>query len=228
MVRIGQRKGNAVIFPKDNSVILTGPASRSTPQITSNVKEWSTWSLQPHSQNEIREKILTDYQNVCFTYLCDTQEFTESFLEEVMVLSTGWFDKGNYSAPAVAAAINQFRAWRGKGEKDSLYDPDWRFQAACRNTDMSRSPGSSYYEVSHKDIYEKIDWASIAKRFRFSKAFEKRYNLVRYRPNTQPQPQKLQKPQKTTANNKNAKVLDFVKAIKAKSDKQSPVNVKKV
>lgn len=63
----------------------------------SDVTEWITFSLTPHTEDEIREKVLTDYHNVCFAYICAHQKLSEEFIIELAALSTGLLHKFNYS-----------------------------------------------------------------------------------------------------------------------------------
>lgn len=60
------------------------------------IREWATWSSVPHSEEEIREKCLTDFKNVCFTFLCEKSKMSCDFIEELMSLSTGILTKENY------------------------------------------------------------------------------------------------------------------------------------
>lgn len=53
------------------------------------VEKWSTWSLTPHTEDEIRKECLRNFDHVCFTYVCETSKLTPEFIEEFMVLSTG-------------------------------------------------------------------------------------------------------------------------------------------
>lgn len=62
----------------------------------SDVSEWSTFSRTAHTEEEIREKILTDFNNVCFSYLCSCQKLSEEFIPELAALSTGLLNKNNY------------------------------------------------------------------------------------------------------------------------------------
>jgi hypothetical protein len=65
---------------------------------------WAEWSLTPHTEDEIREKVLTDYNNVCFAYVCEKSPMTKRFAEELAVLSAArnedetakpWLNKNN-------------------------------------------------------------------------------------------------------------------------------------
>jgi len=47
------------------------------------------WCLTPHTENEIRERVLTDYKDICFNYLCSYSRMTDEFRIELAVLSLG-------------------------------------------------------------------------------------------------------------------------------------------
>lgn len=66
------------------------------PKEKTKVDLWAEWSLTPHTEDEIREKILTDYDGVCFSYLCGSSKLSETFIIELMALSTGLLNKENY------------------------------------------------------------------------------------------------------------------------------------
>ena len=51
-------------------------------------KTWK-WCLTPHQENEIRERVLTDYKDICFNYLCSYSQMTDEFRTELAVLSLG-------------------------------------------------------------------------------------------------------------------------------------------
>jgi len=65
-------------------------------KFVADVSHWAEWSLTPHTEDEIREKVLTDYNNVCFTYVCCNSDMSADFIEEFMALSTGLLTKENY------------------------------------------------------------------------------------------------------------------------------------
>lgn len=51
-------------------------------------KTWK-WCLDPHTEDEIRERVLTDYGDICFNYLCSYSPMSEEFRKELAVLSLG-------------------------------------------------------------------------------------------------------------------------------------------
>ena len=56
---------------------------------------WVNWSCNPHTEDEIRETVLHDYNTVCFSYVCRYSTMSEDFIKELIVLSTGIFSGGN-------------------------------------------------------------------------------------------------------------------------------------
>lgn len=79
-----------------NHAVLIEKQNKRKPGEKTKVDLWAEWSLAPHTEDEIREKILTDFDGVCFTYLCGTQVLSEDFIVELMALSTGLLNKENY------------------------------------------------------------------------------------------------------------------------------------
>ena len=82
---------------KPNNVLAIENQNKRKPGEKTKVDLWAEWSLAPHTEDEIREKILTDFDGVCFTYLCGSQVLSEDFIVELMALSTGLLNKENYS-----------------------------------------------------------------------------------------------------------------------------------
>jgi hypothetical protein len=54
--------------------------------------EWVTWSMTPHSEDEIRKAVFKTPKLICWTYICRFSVLSEQFIEEALVLSTGVFD----------------------------------------------------------------------------------------------------------------------------------------
>lgn len=62
---------------------------------TSNpIGDWAVWAMQPHTTEEIRERLITmPIEKTCIAYLCKCSCIEDDFLEEFLVLSTGLFHK---------------------------------------------------------------------------------------------------------------------------------------
>ena len=50
-------------------------------------KEWIEWSLKPHSEEEIRERVLNDRESVCYSYICSSSRLSEKFIIELAIIS---------------------------------------------------------------------------------------------------------------------------------------------
>lgn len=59
------------------------------------VMEWASWSMKQHTEEEIRQKIYKDINDVCFTYLCRYCKMSCEFIEELFILSTGLVTETN-------------------------------------------------------------------------------------------------------------------------------------
>jgi hypothetical protein len=84
----------SIIMERYNKNMPMGMAKRSPD--ADKVKFWQEWSMTPHTEDEIREQILTDLNSVCFTYVCRYSKMSSKFIEEFIALSTGFLNKENY------------------------------------------------------------------------------------------------------------------------------------
>jgi hypothetical protein len=125
-------------------------------KVISDVTDWAKWSLTPHTEEEIREKVLTDYDNVCFTYVCGTSLMSAEFLEELMALSTGLLDKSNYDEyyEDVLKGVH-INMGVEVGELDKLSLP--KIYVKNKTCQLSSKPGLDY-------LYSKLDWWAISQR----------------------------------------------------------------
>ena len=54
------------------------------------VKEWSEWSMQPHTEEEIEERIRrVGTDGVCTSFICRYSQMSCSFIERMLALTTG-------------------------------------------------------------------------------------------------------------------------------------------
>lgn len=130
-------------------------------KIISNVEEWSTWCDTPRTEAEIREKCLTDYTNVCFTYLCEKQTIREGFIPELMALSTGLLTKTTYEKywrPIAKASM--ILAGVEEGEIDF---------ASLPGGDSFRSKSGLCLLV------DRLNWEELKRNCNFSPAFQKKF-----------------------------------------------------
>lgn len=78
------------------SAKLKGSTVMQEPRVISQLDEWRDWNTTPRTEDEIREMCLTNFDFVCFTYICGYSQLSADFIEELMVLSTGLLTKDNY------------------------------------------------------------------------------------------------------------------------------------
>lgn len=56
------------------------------------IGDWITWSMTPHSTNEIRRRLTEkSIDKTCMSYLCRFSKIDPDFLDELVVLSSGMF-----------------------------------------------------------------------------------------------------------------------------------------
>ena len=67
-----------------------GPISKES------VERWIEFSMNPRTEEEIREQILTDPSYVCYSYICMKSSLSEEFIDELKILSTELLDKETY------------------------------------------------------------------------------------------------------------------------------------
>lgn len=57
------------------------------------VEEWMTWSMTPHTEEEIEERLRRAPDSCCVSYICRYSNLSEPFIERMMALTTGLIDE---------------------------------------------------------------------------------------------------------------------------------------
>ena len=129
------------------------------------VNEWLNFSINPRSEYEIREKILSDKfrdSDVCFTYICRFSKLSESFIEELEVLSTGF--------------ISYFNLDDFDKVKEALYKEEG--VTVIKNRHGDNNPDKLLH-INNSQINSRIDWYYIAKHQTLSPEFiSKHFNKI--------------------------------------------------
>lgn len=128
-------------------------------------ESWGKWGLVPRTEEEIREKVLTDPENICFSFVVMRSSISEEFKEELRVLSisnprTGlpYLTKQNYSnlyksMYALYQNVNYGKNYPSKKEARMLVSgvSCYGRQPACNKKDVEEfvnngtiRPGSSF------------------------------------------------------------------------------------
>lgn len=138
---------------------------RNDKSTSSNVGEWNTWAFRDDlTEDDVREKCLTDYKHVCFAYLTETHHFREEFYDELMVLSTGLLNKKTYPI-YFDALLNAIKIHNGmiKGEINTALLP------MVRKTSKA-DPLTC--------LNDRLDWNKILSDKRFSPAFRRAHAML--------------------------------------------------
>lgn len=139
-----------------------------------NVREWSRWSLEPHTEDEIREKCLTDFNNVCFSFLCEKSKMSCEFIEELLALSTGILTKDNYDT---MYDIVHATVLKDNGV-DGIMVHDWCIKESETHIKESEIPNKSGKEryIQSKKVRDRLDWRSICRYQRLTEEFMRKFN----------------------------------------------------
>lgn len=131
----------------------------------SDTTEWANWSTTIHTEDEIREKCLTDYNNVCFTYVCNKSPISEDFILEFAVLSMGILNKDNYKEN-----IKKLKKMMGKHLGLEEYKG---IRSKCTLIPAKFYSGYNGKEItlSVDDLFDKLDWVGLSQNSRFSEEF---------------------------------------------------------
>lgn len=62
---------------------------------TKKVNDWASFSLNPRTEDEIRERLKEDKESVCLSYICENSVLSEEFIEELIKLTKCKNSKGN-------------------------------------------------------------------------------------------------------------------------------------
>ena len=118
-----------------------------------------------YTEEEIREKCLTDYNNVCFTYLCNKSPISEDFILEFAVLSMGILDKDNYKAN-----IKKLKRMMGKHLGLEEYKG---VRSKCTLIPAEFYNGYTGEEItlSVDNMFDKLDWVGLSQNSKFSEEF---------------------------------------------------------
>ncbi len=140
-------------------------------QQVASIREWATWSSVPHSEEEIREKRLTDFKNVCFTFLCEKSKMSCDFIEELMSLSTGVLTKENYEEmyeKVHRTVLSHNGVDEVQADKWSIDEEDTQLK--------SIKESSSTKTISSSSVNDRIDWLAICRYQVLTEDFMRKFN----------------------------------------------------
>ena len=130
--------------------------------------KWHEWSMEPHTEEEIRDAYLNDPDNICTTYICRYSNLSENFIEELIYLSTGVFAyrPDLYTENNIAYL-----------KKIMEIEPTTARSEYIKSINISNVPKKDKEFVDHlkhyhANIRSKIDWWQIANHQLLSKDFK--------------------------------------------------------
>lgn len=142
--------------------IVAGLA-KANPEDVKNVQDWISFSMSNHTPDEIRERILTNPDSVCYSYLCRYAIIPEDFMEELMALSTGVLSHENYDE--TIDLVKKALAFNMKLSKEEPEDDTIVFTTTKDKEDI----------VMVKDLRDRLDWMYISRFQQFSDDFIRKY-----------------------------------------------------
>lgn len=140
-------------------------------QQVASIREWTTWSSVPHSEEEIREKCLTDFKNVCFTFLCEKSKMSCDFIEELMSLSTGILTKENYEEmyeKVHQTVLSHNRVDGVQADKWSIDEEDTQLKTPKES--------NSTKIINSSSVNDRIDWLAICRYQVLSEDFMRKFS----------------------------------------------------
>ena len=137
----------------------------------SNDPLWATWSMKEHSEDELRNAILYNPEDVCISYICRYSTLSEEFIEELICLSTGVFGH----RPDLYTAKN-----RETLKQIMFIEPTIARTAYVNDIDLKNVEPEDKAFIKHLkslsgNIRSKIDWWQIANYQKLSDDFKKRF-----------------------------------------------------
>lgn len=144
------------------------------------VKFWSDFSTFPQKEEDIRYYLINDPNAICICYICEFSKLSESFIKEMAVLSTGYFDIGEIPDIEVIKTIADI-ILNSYADRRKLIEEiyDYHFNNIGQDIDDKYKCIPKHIVVKmKKDRYKgrtRVDWEAIYKNQRLSKEFKKRY-----------------------------------------------------
>ena len=136
------------------------------------IDEWKNWSLTPHSPDEIRDKILDDFENVCFSFVCTASKIPEEFMSEFMALSTGLITRENYD-DYIDKVTKAVLMNAGVIEKDKSI-MNWGILSKSENC-----KGENVDKILYgSSMTDRVDWYAITVHQKLSEDFMRKYQHV--------------------------------------------------
>lgn len=152
------------------------------------IGDWAEWSMVPHSTQEIRERLLTrPIDETCISYLCRFSKIEPDFLDEFVILSTGYFHDASkasddlIAAQPIAYSEASMAYYKALLNWELSEDATKPVMPNCIKAQLPRpsthDPNKRPYSMgSFSSISDKIDWFYIARWQHFSDEILQKYS----------------------------------------------------
>lgn len=138
---------------------------------------WIEYSMSPHSEEELRDKLLGSLSDICVSYVCRYSLISEEFIFEFTGLTTGLFNKGTYDKD-VCIELGKYLMMNKEG-KDKVYTDIKLYKQGLLLEDNLpeglRGKPALYLDMFTTVLRDKVDWYYIEKYQNYSLAFRKKY-----------------------------------------------------
>ena len=135
-----------------------------------NVSEWSEFSLVPQTEQALEERLLSNINSVCVTYICRFSVLSEKFIERLLALTTGVLNKESTEEEIqmltdfmVDKLTNQERDRKKKINIWTMVKDDKGIMVR------------TYKSFNESNLSDRLDWTYIARFQALSNDFIKKY-----------------------------------------------------
>lgn len=133
--------------------------------------KWQEWSMEPHTEDEIRDAYINDPDNICTSYICRYSNLSEDFIEELIYLSTGVFSY----RPDLYTENNIEYLKKIMSIEPTSARTNYIKSINMKNVSNKDKEFVAYLKTYHSNIRSKIDWWQIASYQKLSKDFRNKF-----------------------------------------------------
>ena len=146
------------------------------------IGDWYTWSMTHHTSDEIRERLITKpITDTCISYVCRGSRIDPDFMDEFIILSTGYFHAPGCTDPEMLKAQPiEYNPISMQYYKD-LLNYELGFGSCPQmpteiKEQVSLLPHGCYIRIpSYTHITDRIDWLYISQFQKFPRTIWAKY-----------------------------------------------------
>lgn len=145
------------------------------------VNEWASFSLVPHTNDEIREQVLRTEGNVCWSYICVKSKLSEDFILELAAISTGFVREKTYDEDL--ALVEEELMYKYKISNHPA-DSSKIENLILKVRKNPKPDGDLMRKWRQYEINDRLDWKAIFEKPNLSEKFKEKFkhaDIVAYR-----------------------------------------------